>query len=111
MDWNRIIEILAAWLENDMFLWQIAPDIEPFPNEGFYRQFCIDQRAKFIKDFIKSGKPLAVAVHMVERKEAMDILHTTRELCIKHGVPFYTSVYSAARAIVKFMDYHARRQS
>jgi acyl-CoA synthetase (NDP forming) len=111
VDWNRIIEILAAWSENDMFLWQIAPDIEPFPNEGIYRQWCLDQRAKFIEHFVKSGKPIAVAVHMVERKEAMDILHTTRELCIRHGVPFYSSVYSAARAIVKFMDYHARRES
>ena len=109
VDWNRVIEILAAWSENDMFLWQIAPDIEPFPNEGIYRQWCLDQRAKFIEHFVKSGKPIAVAVHMVERKEAMDILHTTRELCIRHGVPFYSSVYSAARAIVKFMDYHARR--
>jgi len=26
MDWNRIIEILAAWPENDMFLWQISPE-------------------------------------------------------------------------------------
>jgi acetyltransferase len=111
VDWNRIIEILAAWPENDMFLWQIAPDIEPFPTEGVYRQFCLDQRAKFIEHFVKSGKPVAVVVHMVERKEALDILHTTRELCIRHGVPFYTSVYSAARAIVKFMDYHAGRGS
>jgi len=110
-DWNNVIETLAAWPENDMFLWQIAPDIEPFPNEGFYRQFCLDQRAKFIEEFVKSGKPIAVAVHMVERKEALDILHVTRELCIRHGVPFYTSVYSAARAIVKFMDYHARLRS
>jgi len=108
MDWNHVIETLSAWSENDMFIWQIAPDIEPFPNEGFYRQFCLDQRAKFIEHFVKSGKPVAVVVHMVERREALDILHTTRELCIKHGVPFYTSVYSAARAIVKFMDYHAR---
>jgi acyl-CoA synthetase (NDP forming) len=111
MDWNHVIETLSAWSENDMFIWQIAPDIEPFPNEGFYRQFCLDQRAKFIEHFVKSGKPTAVVVHMVERKEALDILHTTRELCIRHGVPFYTSVYSAARAIVKFMDYHARRGS
>jgi len=111
VDWNRIIEILAAWPENDMFLWQIAPDIEPFPTEGVYRQFCLDQRAKFIEHFVKSGKPVAVVVHMVERKEAMDILHVTRELCIRHGVPFYTSVYSAARAIVKFIDYHAGRGS
>jgi acetyltransferase len=111
VDWGRIIGVLSAWPQNDMFIWQIAPDIEPFPNEGFYRQFCIDQRAKFIEEFVKSGKPIAVAVHMVERKEAMDILHTTRETCIRHGVPFYTSVYSAARAVVKFIDYHAGRGS
>lgn len=108
MDWNHVIDTLSAWTDNDMFLWQIAPDIEPFPNEGFYRQYCVDQRAKFIEEFVKCGKPIAVAVHMVERKEAMEILHTTRELCIRHGVPFYSSVYSAARAIVKFIDYNER---
>jgi len=111
MDWNHVIDTLSAWPENDMFIWQIAPDIEPFPNEGFYRQFCVDQRAKFMEEFVNCGKPIAVAVHMVERKEAMEIQHTTRELCIRHGVPFYSSVYSAARAIVKFIDYHNRQQS
>ncbi|MEA1958398.1 MAG: CoA-binding protein [Chloroflexota bacterium] len=108
MDWVPVIRTLAAWPENDMFIWQIAPDIEPFAQEGFLRQYCLDQRARFLDTFLETGKPLAVVVHMVERKEAMEIQHATRELCIDHGVPFYTSVYSAARAIVKFMDYHDR---
>jgi len=108
VEWSRVIDVLAAWPECDLFLWQITPDIEPFPDEGMYRQWCMDRRAMFIEDFVKSGKPTAVVVHMVERREAMDILHVTRELCIKHGVPFYSSVYSAARAIVKFIDYHNR---
>ena len=111
MDWTPVIQTLAKWPENDMFIWQIAPDIEPFAEDGFLRQFCIEQRAKFLGDFLKAGKPLAVVVHMHERREATDILHLTRELCLKNSVAFYTSVYRAARAIATFIDYHARRQS
>ena len=109
MDWTPVIQTLAKWSENDMFIWQIAPDIEPFAEDAFLRQFCIDQRAKFLGDFLKSNVPLAVVVHMHERREASDILHLTRELCLKNNVAFYTSVERAARAIVKFIDYYANR--
>ena len=109
MDWTPVIQTLAKWSENDMFIWQIAPDIEPFAEDGFLRQFCIDQRTRFLGDFLKAGKPLAVVVHMNERREASDILHLTREQCLKNNVAFYTSVERAARAIVKFIDYYANR--
>jgi len=107
-DWAHVIQTLAGWEETDMFIWQIAPDIEPF-KEGFLRQFCIDQRARFLGEFLESRKPLAVVVHTAETRLALDILNITREACVEHGVAFYTSVYSAARAISRYMDYHARR--
>ena len=109
INWAPVIETLARWPENDMFIWQIAPDMEPFAEDGFLRQYCIDQRAKFLGEFLKSNKPLAVIVHMVERPAALNILNLTRELCVKNKVAFYTSVYSAARAVSKFIDWHDRR--
>jgi acetyltransferase len=111
INWSPVIETLAKWPGNDMFIWQIAPDMEPFAEDGFLRQYCIDQRAKFLGEFLKSKKPLAVVVHMVERPEAQNISNLTREMCVKNKVAFYTSVYSAARAIRKFIDWHARHES
>ena len=98
---------LAGWEENDMFIWQIAPDIEPFP-EGFLRQFCIDQRARLLDRFLETGKPLAVAVHATETPFSLQVLSITRQHCAEHGVPFYDSVYKASLAISRFMDWHAR---
>jgi acyl-CoA synthetase (NDP forming) len=109
-DWKPIIQILANWKENDMFVWQISPDIEPFEEDSYARQFCIDQRASFIPKFLETEKPLAVIVHTAESEFALKVLHLTRETCVEHKVPFYTSVYSAARAINRYIDWHARRR-
>ena len=108
IDWDPVIKTFTDWGQTDMFIWQIAPDIEPFEENSFIRQFCIDQRARFLQEFIKSGKPLAVAVHTAESRFALSILDITRNECVKHKVPFYTSVYSAARAISQFIDWNRR---
>jgi acyl-CoA synthetase (NDP forming) len=110
IEWSPIIQTFTDWEETDILIWQIAPDIEPFEEDSFVRQFCIDQRARFIVDFVKSGIPLAVAVHTAESRFALNVLDITREECVKHEVPFYTSVYSAARAISQFIDWHDRRK-
>ena len=110
IDWNPVIKTFTDWGKTDMFVWQVAPDIEPFEENSFIRQFCIDQRARFLSEFVKSGKPLAVVVHTAESRFALNVLDITREECVKHKVPFYTSVYSAARAISRFIDWHERRK-
>lgn len=109
IDWTPDIQTLANWKDTDMVIWQIAPDIEPFKEDSFPRQFCIDRRALFMGKFVETGKPFAVAVHTAETSFALQVLHVTRELCVEHRVPFYTSVYSAAVAITRFMDWHARQ--
>lgn len=111
MEWSPIIQTFTDWDQTDMFIWQIAPDIEPFEEDSFVRQFCIDRRAYFLGDFVKSGKSLAVAVHTAESRFALNVLDITRNECVKQKVPFYTSVYSAARAISRFIDWHARHNS
>jgi acyl-CoA synthetase (NDP forming) len=109
IDWNPVIQTLTNWTETDMFIWQIATDIEPFKEEGFLHQYCIDRRAYFLQEFIQAGKPLAVVVHTAESRLALETLNTTRETCVQHKVPFYTSVYKAALAISRYMDWHAKR--
>jgi acetyltransferase len=110
IDWNPVIQTLTDWEESDMFIWQIATDIEPFKEEGPLHQYCIDRRAYFIKEFIEAGKPLAVVVHAAESRLALETLSLTREMCVQHRVPFYTSVYRAALAITRYMDWHAKHR-
>ena len=111
IDWGQIIQTLAGWEANDMFIWQIAPDIEPFEEDSYVRQFCIDQRARFVPKFLETGRPLAIIVHTAESEFALKVLNSTRETCVEHKVPFYTSVYSAAKAINRYIDWHSQRRN
>jgi len=106
-DWAPVIDLLAKWDGADMMIWQIAPDIEPFDKDLFY-QFCLDQRAKWLKDFKTVNKPIAVSVHASESDVAYNILAITRRQCVELGIAFYPSVYRAAKAIDRFIAYHER---
>lgn len=106
-DWAPVIDLLAKWDGADMIIWQIAPDIEPFDKDQFY-QFCLDQRAKWLNDFKTINKPVAVCVHASESDVAYEILKITRRECVELGLPFYPSVYRAAKAIDRYIGYYER---
>jgi acyl-CoA synthetase (NDP forming) len=106
-DWAPIIDLLAKWDDADMMIWQIAPDIEPFDKDQFY-QFCLDSRAKWLRDFKAINKPVAVCVHASESDVAYDVVKITRRECVELGVAFYPSVYRAARAIDRVIGYYER---
>jgi acyl-CoA synthetase (NDP forming) len=108
-DWGPVIELLAGWDGADMMLWQIAPDIEPFDRDLFH-QFCLDQRAKWLKDFKTVSKPAAVCVNASESDVAYEVLKITRRICVDLGIAFYPSVYRAARAIDRFIGYYERSE-
>jgi len=101
---------LDGWTELDMFLWQIAPEIEPF-EEGIYRQFIKDKRSLILEIFQGLQKPTAVVVHAVEASQGLETLDIMRTGCAEHEMAFYPSIYRAARAISRYIDYHARRGS
>jgi len=107
-DWTPVFQAIDDWTEADMLLWQISPDIEPF-EEGPFRQFCIDQRGRQMEVFKHLHKPKVVVVHGVETAVGMETLNITRAMCAENNLAFYPSVYRAARAISRYMDYHARR--
>jgi acyl-CoA synthetase (NDP forming) len=106
-DWAPVIDLLARWDGADMMIWQIAPDIEPFDKDLFY-QFCLDQRAKWLKDIKAVDKPVAVCVHASESDVSYEILKITRRLCVELRLPFYPSVYRAAKAIDRLIGYYER---
>jgi len=106
-DWAPVIDLLARWEDADMMIWQIAPDIEPFDKDIFHK-FCLDQRAKWLKDFKKVSKPAAVCVHASESDVAYEVLKITRTLCVELGIAFYPSVYRAAKAIDRLIGYYER---
>ncbi|NOQ43977.1 MAG: acetyl-CoA synthetase [Dehalococcoidia bacterium] len=107
-DWAAALKYIDGWAEPDMFLWQLAPEIEPFM-EGIYREFCRDARGRILEAFRGLQKPTAVVVHGVEAGYGLETLQTIKAMCAEHKMPFYPSVYRAARAISRYMDYHSRR--
>ena len=107
-DWAAALTRIDGWAEPDMFLWQIAPEIEPFM-EGVYRQFCREMRGRILEAFHGLQKPNAVVVHGVEASQGLETLETVRTMCAEHKMPFYPSVYRAALAINRYIEYHERR--
>ncbi len=109
-DWTPVLRALDSWAELDIFLWQIAPEIEPF-EEGVYRQFITERRGQILEMFQGMQKPTAVVVHAVEASIGLETLDIMRTRCAEHEMAFYPSIYRAARAISRYIDYHARRGS
>lgn len=109
-DWTPVLQALDGWTELDMFLWQIAPEIEPF-EEGIYRQFCTEKRRSILEIFQGLKKPTAVVVHAVEASIGLETLDIMRTRCAERRMAFYPSIYRAARAISRYVEYHERRGS
>jgi len=68
-------------------------------------------RGRILEAFHGMQKPTAVVVHGVEASHGLETLETVRTMCAERKMPFYPSVYRAARAINRYVEYHERRGS
>ncbi|MFC2000492.1 CoA-binding protein [Chloroflexota bacterium] len=107
--WVAIIKALDSWDEADMFLWQMSPDMQPIRSEAF-NLFVVEARKGMLEEYKKLRKPKAVVVHTVETLTGLKDLDIVRAGCAEHRIAFYPSVYRAARAISRYMDYHGCRE-
>jgi hypothetical protein len=98
---------LDKWEDADMLLWQIAPDIEALQSTVIL-QYINDMRRRTLQVFNSLSKPKAVIVHAVESDIGLQALIDTRKMCAENKVAFYPSIYRAARAIGRYMDYCER---
>ncbi len=106
-DWTDMMQRLDKWEDADMLLWQIAPDIEALQADDFL-QYIYMMRLNTLKTFKSLSKPKAVIVHAVESDVGLQALIETRKACAQNKVAFYPSIYRAARAIGRYMDYCER---
>ena len=112
-DWTDMMHRLDKWEDADMMLWQIAPDIEALQSDVIL-QYINEMRRHTLRVFNSLSKPKAVIVHAVESDVGLKALMDTRRMCAESQVAFYPSIYRAARAISRYMDYcegHGRRAS
>jgi acyl-CoA synthetase (NDP forming) len=112
-DFTDMMQRLDSWEEADMMLWQIAPDIEALQAESILQYIGL-MRLHTLETFRGLSKPRAVIVHGVESDIGLQALIDTRRACAERGVAFYPSIYRAARAIGRYMDYcqrHGRKPS
>jgi hypothetical protein len=98
---------LDNWEDADMLLWQIAPDIEALQSEVIL-QYINEMRRRTLQTFNSLKKPKAVIVHAVESDIGLKALIDTRKMCAESKIAFYPSIYRAARAISRYMDYCER---
>jgi acyl-CoA synthetase (NDP forming) len=107
--WRCVIGILDGREEVDMLLWQICPEVEPF-RRGLFRLLTIEM--KRLDLFKELRKPKAVIVHGAESQVGAETLNTLRTACCEQKIAFYPSVYRAALAIsrcLEYYDWRARR--
>jgi len=102
--WAPLVQTLDDWDEPDMLIWQISPEIEPL-REEIVRQYMIDMRRRMMQVFCTARKPKAVVVHAVESGPGLESLEALRQMCRELGVAFYPSLYRAARAIGRYLDF------
>jgi acyl-CoA synthetase (NDP forming) len=107
-DWTDMLHLLDKWEDVDMVLWQIAPDIEALQSE-IILQYISLMRLRTLETLRSLSKPKAVIVHGVESDLGLQALIDTRKACAENKVAFYPSIYRAARAISRYMDYCERR--
>ncbi|NQT47523.1 MAG: CoA-binding protein [Chloroflexi bacterium] len=107
--WVPILKALDGWEEADMLLWQMSPEMEPLRGEIFSR-FIIDVRAGMLEAFKHLRKPKAIVVHAVETLSGLEELDAIRAKCAENRIAFYPSVYRAAQAISRCMDYYDWRE-
>jgi acyl-CoA synthetase (NDP forming) len=106
--WMPILKALDGWDEADMLLWHFSPDMEPLRGEAF-QQLIVETRGAMLGSFKGFRKPKAVAVHAVETGIGLAELDAIRDMCREHKVAFYPSLYRAAQAISRYMDYREWR--
>jgi acyl-CoA synthetase (NDP forming) len=107
--WVPVLRMLDGWDEADMLLWQFSPEMEPV-EEDVFQKFVIEARSGMLDVFKTFRKPKAVAVHSVESLYGLKELDAIRTRCAENRIAFYPSVYRAARAISRYVDYNEQRE-
>jgi len=106
--WVPALNALDNWEEADILLWHMSLDMEPIRTTEF-GQWLVETRSGMVRAFSRIQKPRAVAIHSPETHAGLDEMVALREACQECRVPFYSSVYRAALAITRYIDYHQRR--
>jgi acyl-CoA synthetase (NDP forming) len=107
--WVAALKALDGWEESDMLLWQMSPDMEPIRTEEFCR-IIIDIRRAMVRAFSSVQKPKALVIHTLETHSGLEEMVVLREACREQKIAFYPSVYRAARAISRYIEYQQHQQ-
>ena len=107
--WVPVLRALDSWDEADMLLWHFSPEMEPIQGDAF-QQFVIEARSGMLDVFKTLRKPKAVVVHSVESLYGLKELDAIRAKCAENRIAFYPSIYRAAQAIGRYIDYNERRE-
>jgi acyl-CoA synthetase (NDP forming) len=107
--WVPVLKALDSWEESDILLWQMSPDMEPIRTAEFCR-IILDIRRAMVRAFSNVQKPKALVIHALETHSGLEEMVALREACQQQRIAFYPSVYRAALAISRYIDYQHSRE-
>jgi acyl-CoA synthetase (NDP forming) len=89
----------------DILVFHLHLGINP-PFASFPKEYSIAILNNALKVHNETGKPMVVVIDQLTTVESCDTVAACQEKCQQAGVPLYSSINGAAKALEQFMRYH-----
>ncbi len=107
---QKTMQILSGWNDIDVLLLHMPYEIIGWSMEQLKESGLSKIIGQRLADFAKKvDLPTAIVLHYVIREEALQLREEDISIFRDAGLPVFTSIESAAKALDKFIGYHERR--
>jgi len=100
-----VMKALADYGGIDILVFHLHLGINP-PFASFPKEFAVAILDNAIKVHNETGKPMVVVIDQLTTVESCETVVACQQKCQQAGVPVYSSVNGAAKALEQFMRYH-----
>ncbi|MCX6009547.1 MAG: CoA-binding protein [Chloroflexi bacterium] len=102
-----VMKTLADYGGIDIFVFHLHLGINP-PFPSFPKEFAIAILDNAIRVHNETDKPMVVVIDQLTTVESWETAIACQQKCQQAGIPLYSSVHSAAKALDRFMRYHEK---
>jgi acyl-CoA synthetase (NDP forming) len=100
-----VMKALADYGGIDILVFNLHLGINP-PFPSFPKEFAIAILDNAIRVHNETGKPMVVVIDQLTTIESCETTFACQQKCQQAGIPVYSSVNGAAKALEQFMRYH-----
>jgi hypothetical protein len=101
--WKRLRDVLRAWPDLDLVVFQHGFDIAPIPVDEYVVAGSAGPMILATRHF---DQPTAVVIHSITNDASWRASTGLRALCADLGLPLFLSMRGAATAIKRLIDFH-----